>query len=183
VAAAPGKSTVARQLAADHGRGLYHAEPWRWVNRPPEVMLETFHGFAGEGFDLVLDDLLALPPDPPVLAEGFSVLPRLVAPLLSLAAAGRLAATHSGVSARGIREPRVDLDGHERVGPHVAADQAVRRVRDRPSRSVVGASGPSSGTFGTRHLAVVVNDVCLSGQTHDHLGTPHCAHPASVALT
>jgi hypothetical protein len=76
-------------------------------------MLETFHGFAGEGFDLVLDDLLALPPDPPVLAEGFSVLPRLVAPLLSLAAAGRLAATHSGVSARGIREPRVDLDDPE----------------------------------------------------------------------
>jgi hypothetical protein len=103
-----GKSTVARQLAADHGLRLYHAEPFskyvargapgarpllqgfmamdmdeRWVNRPPEVMLETFHGFQGEGFDLVIDDLLALPPDPPVLAEGFSLLPHLVAPLLS----------------------------------------------------------------------------------------------------
>ena len=103
-----GKSTVARQLAADHGLRLYHTEPFsklvdradsgatpllrgfmamdmdeRWVNRPPEVMLETFHGFQGEGFDLVIDDLLALPPDPPVLAEGFSLLPRLVAPLLS----------------------------------------------------------------------------------------------------
>ena len=103
-----GKSTVARQLAADHGLRLYHTEPFsklvdradsgatpllrgfmamdmdeRWVNRPPEVMLETFHGFQGEGFDLVVDDLLALPPDPPVLAEGFSLLPRLVAPLLS----------------------------------------------------------------------------------------------------
>jgi hypothetical protein len=99
---------VARQLAADHGLRLYHTEPFskyldradpgatpllqgfmamdmdeRWVNRPPEVMLETFHGFQGEGFDLVLDDLLALPPDQPVLAEGFSLLPRLVAPLLS----------------------------------------------------------------------------------------------------
>ena len=99
---------MARQLAADHGFRLYHTEPFsryvaradpvatpllrgfmamdmdeRWVNRPPEVMLETFHGFQGEGFDLVLDDLLALPPDPPVLAEGFSLLPRLVAPLLS----------------------------------------------------------------------------------------------------
>jgi hypothetical protein len=103
-----GKSTVARQLAADHGLRLYHTEPFsklvdrvdpgatplllgfmamdmdeRWVIRPPEVMLETFHGFQGEGFDLVIDDLLALPPDPPVLAEGFSLLPRLVAPLLS----------------------------------------------------------------------------------------------------
>jgi len=102
-----GKSTVAARLAADHGLRLYHAEPFsqfagrtdpgltpllqafvamdmddRWVNRPPEVMLETFHGFQGEGFDLVLEDLRALPPDPPVLAEGFSLLPRLVAPLL-----------------------------------------------------------------------------------------------------
>ena len=103
-----GKSTVARQLAADHGLRLYQTEPFskyvgradpaatpllhefmamdmdeRWVNRSPEVMMETFHGFQGEGFDLVLEDLLALPPDPPVLAEGFSLLPRLVAPLLS----------------------------------------------------------------------------------------------------
>jgi hypothetical protein len=103
-----GKSTVARQLAADHGLRLYHTEPFsryvgradagatpllqefmamdmdeRWVNRSPAVMLETFHGFQGEGFDLVLEDLRALPPDPPVLAEGFSLLPRLVAPLLS----------------------------------------------------------------------------------------------------
>ena len=103
-----GKSTVARKLAADHGLRLYHTEPFsryvgradagatpllqefmamdmdeRWVNRSPAVMLETFHGFQGEGFDLVLEDLRALPADPPVLAEGFSLLPRLVAPLLS----------------------------------------------------------------------------------------------------
>ena len=102
-----GKSTVARQLATDHGLRLYHAEPFskyagradlgarpllqgfmamdmdeRWVNRSPEVMLETFHGFQGEGFELVLEDLRALPQEPPVLAEGFSLLPRLVAPLL-----------------------------------------------------------------------------------------------------
>jgi hypothetical protein len=55
----------------------------RWVNRPPAVMLETFHGFQGEGFDLILEDLLALPEEPPILAEGFELLPRLVAPLLS----------------------------------------------------------------------------------------------------
>lgn len=103
-----GKSTVARQLAADHGLRLYHTEPFskyvgradpgatpllqgfmamdmdeRWVNRSPAVMLETFHGFQGEGIGLVLEDLRALPADPPVLAEGFSLLPRLVAPLLS----------------------------------------------------------------------------------------------------
>jgi hypothetical protein len=55
----------------------------RWLNRPPGVMRDTFHGFQGEGFWLLIDDLLALPTSPPVLVEGFTLLPRLVAPLLS----------------------------------------------------------------------------------------------------
>jgi len=103
-----GKSTVARRLAANHGLRLYHAEPLsryadrttavdapllhaflamdmaeRWLNRSPQVMLSTFHGFQGEQFDLMVDDLVALRPKPPVLVEGFMLLPRLVAPLLS----------------------------------------------------------------------------------------------------
>jgi len=103
-----GKSTVARHLAANHDLFLYHTEPLskyagrttaadapllhaflamdmdeRWLNRSPQVMLTTFHGFQGEQFDLVVDDLLGLPRKPPVLVEGFTLLPRLVAPLLS----------------------------------------------------------------------------------------------------
>jgi hypothetical protein len=103
-----GKSTVARLLAARHGLGLYDAEQFssyaprtspadspllqafmamdmdeRWLNRSPRVMFETFHGFHGELFHLAVEDLLALPATPPVLAEGFPLLPRLVAPLLS----------------------------------------------------------------------------------------------------
>ncbi len=103
-----GKSTVARQLAANHGLWLYDAERFsnyiarttpddapllhafaamdmdeRWLDRSPEVMLETFHGFHGEQFDLVVEDILALPEMPPILVEGFPLLPRLVAPLLS----------------------------------------------------------------------------------------------------
>jgi hypothetical protein len=104
-----GKSTIARRLAADHGLRLYSTDAVmaehagrsdaaqtpllqaflamdmdeRWTNRSPEVMLKTFHWFAGEGFDLILDDLLALPEDPPILVEGFRLLPRLVAPLLA----------------------------------------------------------------------------------------------------
>ena len=53
------------------------------LRREPEVMLATFHGFQDELFHLMLDDILDLPADPPVLVEGFSLLPRLVAPLLS----------------------------------------------------------------------------------------------------
>jgi hypothetical protein len=104
-----GKSTTARRMAARHGLRLYatddvmadHARrstpvdsPFlsefaamnmdeRWVSRPPETMLETFHWFRGEGFGLIIDDLLRLPPRPVVIAEGFRLLPHLVAPLLA----------------------------------------------------------------------------------------------------
>jgi 2-phosphoglycerate kinase len=104
-----GKSTIARQLSrlhslrlydsdrtiSDHGRRsnpiehpLVHAframdMDERWVRRSPSVMLETFHGFQGEGFEFIVEDLLALPEDPPILVEGFRLLPRLVAPLLT----------------------------------------------------------------------------------------------------
>jgi 2-phosphoglycerate kinase len=104
-----GKSTVARKLADDHELRVYASDATigeharrsnaadhpllhdflamdmdeRWVKRPPSVMLETFHGFQGEAFELIIEDLLALPDSPPILAEGFRLLPRLVAPLLS----------------------------------------------------------------------------------------------------
>ena len=55
----------------------------RWVKRTPEEMFRTFHGFHGEGFRLILEDLLDLPTDVPVLVEGYKLLPRLVFPLLS----------------------------------------------------------------------------------------------------
>ena len=103
-----GKSTVARRLCAEHGLRVYSTDdamrdhvarlppreaPFlaeflamdmdeRWCRRSPEVMLDTFHWFRGEGFALVVDDLLALAPQPTV-AEGFRLLPHLVAPLLA----------------------------------------------------------------------------------------------------
>jgi len=105
-----GKSTVARRLAARHGLRLYVTDdvmsdhgrrstpgdsPFlaefaamdmdeRWVNRSPETMLETFHWFRGEGFGLIVDDLLRLPAEPGVIVEGFRLLPRLVKPLLAV---------------------------------------------------------------------------------------------------
>ena len=104
-----GKSTIARRLAAQHGLRLYatddvmadHARrstnedspllhtfmamdmDERWVNRPPSTMLETFHWFQGEGFNMIIEDLLSLPREPGVIVEGFRLLPRLVEPLLS----------------------------------------------------------------------------------------------------
>jgi hypothetical protein len=104
-----GKSTIARRLAERHGWRLYatddvmgdHARRTtpeeapllhefmamdideRWVNRPPETMLETFHWFRGEGFQLIVEDLLRMPRDTCVVVEGFRLLPHLVQPLLT----------------------------------------------------------------------------------------------------
>lgn len=104
-----GKSTIARLLAEKHGLRLYHCDDMqsahtarsnptdhpmlhaflamtmdeRWAKRTPEKMFHTFHGFHGEGFELILEDLLNLPTDVPILVEGYKLLPRLVSPLLS----------------------------------------------------------------------------------------------------
>ena len=48
----------------------------RWVNRSPETMLDTFHWFRGEGFDLIVEDLQRLARETCVIAEGFRLLPR-----------------------------------------------------------------------------------------------------------
>src|SRR5918999_763893 len=104
-----GKSTIARRIAAEHGLRVYatddvmadHARrssredcpllhtfmamdiDERWLNRTPETMLETFHWFRGEGFNLIIEDLLRLPREPEIIVEGFRLLPHLVKPLLS----------------------------------------------------------------------------------------------------
>lgn len=54
----------------------------RWCWRSPESMLATFHWFAGEGFDLIIENLLSMHREP-VIVEGFRLLPRLVAPVSS----------------------------------------------------------------------------------------------------
>jgi hypothetical protein len=53
------------------------------VHRSPQVMLETFHWYRGEAFDLIVADLLDLPADTGVIVEGFRLLPDLVRPLLA----------------------------------------------------------------------------------------------------
>jgi hypothetical protein len=58
----------------------------RWVSRSPAAMCETFQWFRGECFDMIVDDLLRLPREPAVIVEGFRLLPRLVEPLLGVAA-------------------------------------------------------------------------------------------------
>jgi 2-phosphoglycerate kinase len=107
-ASGAGKSTIARRLAAEHGLRLYDTDAVmsdhagrstpescphlaqfmamdmdeRWLHRSPETMLETFHWYRGEAFEMIVDDLRGLRSGPGVIAEGFRLLPHLVKPLL-----------------------------------------------------------------------------------------------------
>ena len=104
-----GKSTIARRIASEHGLRVYSTDDMmadharrssseecpllhqfmtmdldeRWVNRSPKVMFETFHWFRGEGFNLIVEDLLDMPREQGVIVEGFRLLPHLVKPLLN----------------------------------------------------------------------------------------------------
>ncbi len=104
-----GKSVTARRLGAQHGLSVYstdeamadhgrrfspHEAPLlnafkamdmdeRWLLRSPAAMLDSFHWFHGELFSLIIEDLVRLPPEPGVIAEGFRLLPQLVKPLLT----------------------------------------------------------------------------------------------------
>jgi 2-phosphoglycerate kinase len=104
-----GKSTIAARIAERYGLDVYatddvmseHARrsapedaPYlqqfvsmdmdeRWVNRSPVTMLETFHWYRGEGFGLIIEDLLMATADRGRVVEGFRLLPELVAPLLA----------------------------------------------------------------------------------------------------
>ena len=104
-----GKSTIAQRIAAQHGLRVYSTDDMmadharrssnddcpllhsfiamdmeeRWVNRSPKTMLETFHWFRGEGFNLIVEDILRFPRECGVIVEGFRLLPHLVKPLLA----------------------------------------------------------------------------------------------------
>lgn len=106
---ASGKSTIARRIAAQHNLQVYSTDDamndharrssvedspllhdfsvmdmdQRWVNRSPQKMLETFHWFRGEGFNLIIEDVMRLSREGGVVVEGFRLLPNLLKPFLS----------------------------------------------------------------------------------------------------
>jgi hypothetical protein len=107
-----GKTSIAQALAARHGLQAYHydrldrfeppghwarVDPARhphmrasmqrsrddaWVLTTPEQLAAAWLRSTPERFSLTLEDLQALPPTPPIVAEGYGLLPELVAPLL-----------------------------------------------------------------------------------------------------
>lgn len=99
-----GKTAVARRLSERFGLSVYDSDATirvhtarlgaaeaplldrftrlsmdeRWVLRDPGAMYETFPWFHGEGFDLLIEDLLCVPSGEVTVVEGFRLLPRLV---------------------------------------------------------------------------------------------------------
>lgn len=86
----------------------------RWVDRSPREMFETFHSFAGEGFELILEDVERLVGDGRVLVEGFRLLSG-VAPLL--------ASPRRGVAAPNTGVPRARVQGAPLHARHRRPDE------------------------------------------------------------
>ncbi|MEU7689170.1 hypothetical protein FLW53_21405 [Microbispora sp. SCL1-1] len=104
-----GKSTVTQALAERHDVHVYDGDRaelgyvkrcdprrqphlWallrtptedRWAGRTAEEIFHAMPSLHGETFGFVLDDLLALPADRPVLVDDFRTLPSEVAPLVT----------------------------------------------------------------------------------------------------
>ncbi len=104
-----GKTSVARQLADRYGLHAYHFDcheadhitrsspaqqpalhaflkmtmDERWVLRSPREMAHTAIRSWTQRFPLVLEDLRALPTEPPIVAEGAGLFPEIVAPLVA----------------------------------------------------------------------------------------------------
>ncbi|MGW0434605.1 hypothetical protein ACWDV4_18965 [Micromonospora sp. NPDC003197] len=63
---------------------LLQAPPVRkWNGRSAQEIFESMPSLHGETFGFVVDDLLAMPTERPVLVDDFRILPREVAPLLT----------------------------------------------------------------------------------------------------
>jgi 2-phosphoglycerate kinase len=103
-----GKSTIAQQLAGRHGMHVYHYDKSdadhlnklaktdpeirdflnasldeRWIYPEPDALFVfLLHSFPLR-FQLVIDDIFALPDDKPVIVEGFGLLPELVHSMIS----------------------------------------------------------------------------------------------------
>ena len=107
-AADAGKTTIAGRLAERHRLQVYHYDHHdlphhktlaqtmpryqatltasleeRWVQPVPEDLLHRTLRTMQDRFPLVLEDLLALPTSPRIVAEGFGLTPTLLHPLLT----------------------------------------------------------------------------------------------------
>lgn len=103
-----GKSTAAQKLAERHNLQIYHYDKHdpahherlakvhpayaaflaasldeRWVSPQPEELFQRAVQAFRDRFPLMIQDLMAMPGDRGIVAEGFGLLPELLAPILT----------------------------------------------------------------------------------------------------
>jgi 2-phosphoglycerate kinase len=145
---------IARRIRLGHSPGAPDPDA-TWVNTTPEEMAaETLAGFPIR-FEWALDDLRALVPGRPVIAEGWGLRPELVAPLIDSPRRMVVMVPTEAFRDRQLRElPRAAAIGSRVSDParaqrnrlerdRLVADDAVRSARRHGIRviEVDGASG------------------------------------------
>lgn len=140
----------------------------RWVDRAPQEMLESFHWYCGEGFDLIVEDLMAMPRDQRILVEGFRLLPHLVQPLIGSSSQALWliptpAFRQSAFEARGTTWEIA----HQTSNPQVALQNLLTRdalFGLRLTKQLDGSGLPYLEVDGARSEAQLMNDVATHFQ-------------------
>ncbi|MFB7471628.1 hypothetical protein [Kitasatospora sp. NPDC056184] len=190
---AAGKSTLAGLLAGRHGAAVLDGDraEHRWLDRcsaehhphlaalrdrPPGVrwrdrdvrqVFRAMPSLHGEMTGFLVDDLLALPADRPVLVDYFGILPRDLAPLLrhpgqavfllptpafrAAALAARYADPARARATWGDRDPRTALA--ERLARDALWDDEVRRQAPLHTAAVLTVDGTTPAADLADHLA------------------------------
>jgi hypothetical protein len=76
----------AQEISAEQQPTFYKVTHMTWEElwmRPVEVLLEDVLQVYGEEWPMIVDDLLSLPADRPMIAEGAALMPELVAPAMA----------------------------------------------------------------------------------------------------
>jgi len=180
-----GKSTAAQKLAERHQLQVYHYD-WRdlahherlaktnpvyraflaaslddrWVVPEPEALFQRLLQSSRDRFPLVLEDLRALPREPGIVAEGFGLLPELLAPLLS-----RLTQALWLVPTQAFKEASMARRGKPSFGAQVRDPERAKAnvlARDRFFADYLRDQVPKySGTL------VEVDGACSADETAD----------------
>jgi hypothetical protein len=171
---AVGKTTAALALARRHDLRLYSLDERRydhasrlspeprsldelWVDATPFEIAVAFERSARERFRLVIDDLLSLPDDAPLIAEGHQLLPELVAPFLTQRQAALFVVGTSELQRRVIRGRGDDL--------HTRTRDPTHALENRLGRDKVLARRVRAGAAREGLTLVHVDDIAETAET------------------
>jgi len=176
-----GKTTAARSLARRLDLRLYsldartyeHAQQLPpetrsldelWVDTTAHALADWFEQSARERFHLVVSDLLSLPDDAPVIADGPQLLPSLVTPLLDSPRFALFVVARGDVQRRLVTERGSDLYARTR--------DPERALENRLQRDALLAHRVQAAATACGLEVVAVSDVTGTGTAVEARCTP-----------